>query len=348
MSTDRIFKTTGAAVAAFSLIAVAALVPLVYSSQYGLGVLITMLILMVLNTSWNLLIGIAGVWNFGQLAVYAIGGYATGIIMLRTGLPGPVALIGGGLAGALISAMLAFPTLRLRGMYTALLTFSFAQIVNMVIVNDNTGLTGGPFGLPAVDGLFTSLSPDGSMRAYYWLALAVVVASLFAVALIRRSSFGLSLTALRDSAGFAAARGVNPLQTQVIVYAIAGFLAGIAGALAVSFDRSIGPEVMSLSLLSLYVTAIVVGGLGTIMGPIVGTAILTLLDTALVDEPALKFGILGVVLLLIVIFVPRGVFGALVELRDRVSDWIAEDPGDDDEAGDLELRPGGPAGAGGG
>lgn len=348
MRQDKIFKTTGAGVAAFCLIAVAAVVPLLYSSQYGLGVLTTMLILMVLNTSWNLLIGIAGVWNFGQLAVYAIGGYAAGIIMLRTGLPGPVALLGGGLAGAFISAMLAFPTLRLRGMYTALLTFSFAQIVSMVIVNDNTGLTGGPFGLPAVDGLFTSLSPDGSMRAYYWLALVVVIVSLFAVAFIRRSSFGLSLTALRDSAGFAAARGVDPLRTQVTVYAIAGFLAGIAGALAVSFDRSIGPEVMSLSLLSLYVTAIVVGGLGTIMGPIIGTAILTFLDTSLVDEPALKFGILGVVLLLIVIFVPRGVFGALVELREKVSRWIAEDPGEDEDGDDIEVQPRGPAGARGG
>ncbi len=337
MNQERIFKSSGAAIAAFSLIAIAAFVPIVYTSQYGLGVLTTMLILMVLNTSWNLLIGIAGVWNFGQLAVYAIGGYATGIIMLRTGIPAPLALIGGGLAGALISAMLAFPTLRLKGMYTALLTFSFAQIVSMVIVNDNTGLTGGPFGLPAIDGLFTGMTPEGSLKAYYWLGLAVVVASLFVVAFIRRSNFGLSLTALRDSAGFAAARGVNPMRTQVTIYAIAGFLAGIAGALSVSFDRSIGPEVMSLSLLSLYVTAIVVGGLGTIMGPIVGTAILTLLDTALVDEPALKFGILGVVLLLIVIFVPQGVFGGLVELRDKVSRWIDDDPGEDEEEDESEA-----------
>ena len=336
MNQDRIFKSGGAAAGAVALIGLAALVPLAYTSQYGLGVLTTMLILIVLNTSWNLLIGIAGIWNFGQLAIYAIGGYSCGIIMLRTGLPAPLALLGGGLAGALISAMLAVPTLRLRGMYTALLTFSFAQIVNMVIVNDNTGLTGGPFGLPAVDGLFTGLSPEGSLRAYYWLALAIAVLSLFAVALLRRSSFGLSITALRDSAGFAAARGVNPLSTQVVVYAISGFIAGVAGALAVSFDRSIGPEVMSLSLLSLYVTAIVVGGLGTIIGPVVGTAILTMLDTALVDQPALKFGILGATLLLIVIFVPSGVWGALVDLRRRLTRWVEEGEEDDEDQDGLD------------
>jgi branched-chain amino acid transport system permease protein len=336
VSPRTIFRSTEAGVLAFSLLAVAAVVPLVYTSPYGLGVLTTMLILMVLNTSWNLLLGIAGVWNFGQLAIYAIGGYGAGIIMLRTGLPGPVALVGGGLAGAAASVLLAFPTLRLRGMYTALLTFSFAQIVSMVIVNDNTGLTGGPFGLDAVDGLFSGLSPQGSLRAYYWLALVVLVVARLAVGVIRRSSFGLALTALRDAPGFAAARGVDPLRTQVVVYGIAGFLAGIAGALAVCFDRSIGPEVMSLSLLSLYVTAIVVGGMGTIMGPIVGTAILTALDTALVDEPALKFGILGVILLAIVLFVPQGVFGGLVALKERVARWVAEDEDDEDDAEDEE------------
>lgn len=338
---NKIFKSRSAALTAFTLIGLLALVPMAYTSQYGLGILTTMMILIILNTSWNFLIGIAGIWNFGQLAVYAIGGYSAGLIMLHSGIPAPLAIIGGGLAGAIISAMLAFPTLRLRGMYTALLTFSFAQIVNMVIVNDNSGLTGGPFGLPAVKGMFTQLSSADSLRAYYWVTLGVAVIALFVVAFVRRSNFGLALTALRDSAGFAAARGVNPLSTQVIAFAISGFIAGIAGALAVSFDRSIGPEVMSLSLLSLYVTAIVVGGLGTIIGPVIGTGILTILDTALVDRPALKFGILGVILLVIVIFMPRGVYGAGLELRDRLGRWIEEDPGDDDEPLDEVPAAGG-------
>ncbi len=175
--------------------------------------MVTALITLVLNTSWNFVLGVAGVWNFGMLAIYAIGGYSSGLIMLHTGIPAPLAILLGGLASGGFSVMLAFPTLRLFGIYTSLLTFSFASVVQFVIVNDPKGLTGGSYGFPTVKGLYPDLAPLAQLRAYYWTVLAVVVVATFAVAKIRSSRLGIALQTIRDAPGYAAARGVSRSST---------------------------------------------------------------------------------------------------------------------------------------
>src|SRR5260221_4631507 len=102
----------------------AAAIPLVMTNQYALGVMITTLILLVLNISWNFVLGVAGVWNFGQLALYALAGYGAGITMLHSSLSPWLALLAGGLVAMVAAILLAFPTLRLYGIYTSLLTFA--------------------------------------------------------------------------------------------------------------------------------------------------------------------------------------------------------------------------------
>ncbi len=262
-------------------------------------------------TSWNFVLGVAGVWNFGQLAIYALGGYGAGIIMLHTPLPPWLAVLGGGVVGAFASVLLAFPTLRLYGIYTSLLTFSFAEIIQYVIVNDGSGLTGGSFGFPIVKGLYSSLSPDASMRAYYWTILGVVVASTVALAAVSRSHLGIALRAVRDAPAYAAARGVSPLRYRVIAFAISGFLAGIAGALYLSFNQSISPSVMGLTPMSIDVTMLVIGGLGTVFGPLIGTTMLAIVQTSLVSHPGIELTVLGTFLLIVVVFVPGGLVGLI-------------------------------------
>jgi branched-chain amino acid transport system permease protein len=153
-----------------ALLLIVAAFALVTSNEYVLTVIVTSMVLLVLNISWNFVLGVAGVWNFGQLALYALGGYGAGILMLHTPLPPVVAVLGGGVIAAVAAVLLAFPTLRLYGIYTSLLTFAFAEVVQYVILNDGSGLTGGPFGFPIVPGLYSSFSPLTSLRAYYWTA----------------------------------------------------------------------------------------------------------------------------------------------------------------------------------
>lgn len=312
-------------------VVLAALIPLVLSSQYYLSVMVTTLILLVLNISWNFVLGVAGVWNFGQLAIYALGGYGAGIIMLHSSVSPWLALLAGGVVGTIAAVLLAFPTLRLYGIYTSLLTFAFAEVIQYVILNDGSGITGGSFGLPAVSGLFGSLSPGAQNKAYYWTSLAIVVAATLALAAVGRSGLGIALRGIRDAPGYAAARGVNPLRYRIIAFAVSGFLAGIAGGLYVSAEGSIAPTVMGLTPMSVYVTMLVIGGLGTSTGPIIGTILVQIVATVLITHPGAEFTILGLFLLVVVIFVPDGLTGLISRYWRRISAWVAEDESADDQ-----------------
>ena len=305
------------------LVLLVAAFPLVYHGQFVLTVMVTGLVLLVLTTSWNFILGVAGVWNFGQLALYALGGYGAGILMLHTPLPPVVAVLGGGVVAAVVAVLLAFPTLRLYGIYTSLLTFAFAEIVQYLIENDGSGLTGGTFGFPIVPGLYSSLSPLASLRAYYWTIMGVVVVSTAGLAAISSSRLGIALRTVRDAPAYAAARGVSPLRCRVLAFAISGFLAGIAGALYLSANQSIDPSVMGLTPMSIYVTMLVIGGLGTAYGPLIGTALLQLIQTLLISHPGIELTILGTILLIVVVFVPNGIVGLITRWQRRITAWVA-------------------------
>lgn len=321
-----------------ALIVLAALVPFIYPSPYGTGVMVTMAILVVLNASWNFLLGYAGVWNFGQLALYAAGGYGAGMLMVHWSFPTALAVLGGVLAGALFAVLLAFPTLRLYGIYTSLLTFAAAQVFQLVIQNDDTGTTGGAFGLPSVEGPFSSLDPLWSARAYFWAYLVVAVATVAFIAWLVRSPFGLALRTTRDSLAYGSARGIDPLRHRVAAFAISGALAGLAGSMYVLFNGSIAPNVMGLTPMSIYVTMIVVGGLGRVTGPIIGTILISLIQQALIDHPGSQLSVLGAILLVIVIFFPRGIAEQGDRVRRRVETWMDEE----EDAGEG-VRPAPPA-----
>lgn len=311
---------------------IVAVFPLLLGNQYLLSLAVGALILVILNASWNFLLGMAGVWNFGQLAFYAAGGYGAGLLMLHTSAPAGLALVAGGATGAALAVVLAFPTLRLFGVYTALLTFSFAEVIQFVVLNDNSGITGGPFGFPSIAGLYPSLGPRASLLAYYWTALGIAAVLMLALVLAMRSRFGLALSALRDSLPYAAARGASPLRYRVAAFAVSGFGAGIAGALYTDFNGTIQPGVMGLTPMSIYVTMLVVGGLGTVLGPVVGTGLLVVLQTLLVDHPAIELTILGACLLVIVVFFPRGIVGEAATIGRRFGAWLREEERETGEA----------------
>jgi branched-chain amino acid transport system permease protein len=322
--------------AAFAVLAI--LIPFIYPSPYGTGVMVTIAILVVLNASWNFLLGVAGVWNFGQLALYAAGGYGCGILMVHASFAPLPGILAGTVAGALLAVLLAFPTLRLYGIYTSLLTFAAAQVVQLVIQNDDTGTTGGAFGLPSVKGLFGSLSPLWNVRAYYWLYLAVAIVVVAGLAWLVRTPYGLAVRTTRDSLPYGSARGIDPLRYRVSAFALSGAIAGLAGGMYTVYNGSIAPNVMGLTPMSIYVTMIVVGGLGTVTGPIIGTIVVTIIQQALIDHPGTQLTVLGAILLVIVIFFPRGIADQAARVQRRVVAWMDEE--EDVEDVDLDRTAG--------
>lgn len=312
------------------LIAAVVALPLLWRNDYVIDLAITAFIWMVLNQSWNLQLGIGGIWNFGQLAIFAIGGYVAGLVSLHWGIPPWLAMIVGGLAASLASAVIGIPVLRLRGIYASLLTFSFGEVVRLLVISDESGLTGGSFGLSGIPGLaFEGLSPDAEQRAYYWLALALVVLTAAFIYVFIHSPLGTALKALRDSPAYAASRGVSPLKMQVITFGASAFIAGVAGAFYAHYFGTISPSVMGLGPLSLFVAMLVVGGLGTFWGPMLGTAVIVVVSEYLRDFEEARLIIVGLILLVTIVVAPRGLVPLLQEGWARLQRWMAEE---DEEA----------------
>jgi branched-chain amino acid transport system permease protein len=304
--------------------AACAFVPLVVTNRYLLGVLILILIFSILNLGWNLTIGTCGIWNFGQLALFALGGYGYGILASRWGASPWLGLLVGCLLGAVAGVLMIIPALHLKGIYAALLTFCFAEVFRLVVINDTSGLTGGPYGLSALPGFFDGLSPLGQERGYFWLGLALTLATLLGIWRLMNSPFGISLTALRDSPAYALGMGVNQRFGVIASTAVSGFLAGLAGALYASYYGGISPTVMGLGPMSFYVLMIVIGGLGTSTGPIVGTAVVMALSEMLRNTGQWRYIVLGAILLLILAFQPAGLTSLAGRILRIVQKWMAE------------------------
>jgi branched-chain amino acid transport system permease protein len=316
-----------AAVAAVLLPAL--LLPLVWRNDYVIDVALTGLIWMVLNQSWNLQLGVGGIWNFGQLAIFAIGGYVAALVSIHWEVNPWLSLLLGGLSAAAVSAVIGIPVLRLRGIYASLLTFSFGEVVRLLVIADESGVTGGSFGLAGVPDLgFEGMAPDARQRAYYWVALALVVLTAVFVYAFIHSPLGTALKALRDSPGYAVSRGVSPLKMQVITFSTSAFIAGVAGAFYAHYFGVIAPSVMGLGPMSLFVAMLVVGGLGTFSGPLVGTAVILIVSEYLRDYDELRLIIVGLILLVTIVVAPRGLVPALTGWWEGVRRWMAEDEDD--------------------
>jgi branched-chain amino acid transport system permease protein len=304
---------------------IAGIVPWFVSGSYWLGTLTLALIIIVLNQSWNLVLGYSGVWNFGQLAIYAIGGYSAGLISLHTSMPWPIAILIGGLAAMAVSLLLALPTLRLRGIYVSLLTFGFAEVIRLLIISDQSGVTGGTFGLSGFKGFgLSAVEPHLRQRYFYWIALSFALLSSAVFYKVIRSQVGNGLTALRDSPSLAAARGLNPMKYQLLAFGLSGLFAGFAGALYAFNFGVVGPSIMGLGPMTLFVTMLVVGGMGTQTGPILGTLLLAIASTSLEKWPEVRLIVFSLLVLIIVLLVPRGFVPIIGDFKKRVAAWVAE------------------------
>jgi branched-chain amino acid transport system permease protein len=300
--------------------------PLVWRNDYVIDVALTALIWMILNQSWNLQLGVGGIWNFGQLAIFATGGYVAALASIHWGLTPWLSLIVGGFAAAAASAVIGIPVLRLRGIYASLLTFSFGEVVRLLVISDESGVTGGSFGLAGVPDLgFEGMAPDARQRGYYWVALALVVLTAIFIYVFIHSPLGTALKGLRDSPGYAASRGVSPLKMQVITFSTSAFIAGVAGAFYAHYFGVIAPSVMGLGPMSLFVAMLVVGGLGTFSGPLVGTAVIMVVSEYLRDYDELRLIIVGLILLGTIVVAPRGLVPAVQGAWTRVQRWMAEE-----------------------
>ena len=257
-------------------------------------------------TSLNLLVGYTGLVSFGHAAYFGIGAYTTGILMKTAGAPFLVALLAAGVFAALSALVFGFFCVRLTRIYFAMLTLAFAQIVWSILFQweDVTGGSNGILGI-------WPQAPFDSRPAYYLLTLATVVAGVFILRRFLFAPFGYAMRAGRDSPLRAESIGINVKRVHWIGFAIAGAFAGIAGGSFAFAKGTISPDVAWVSRSIDAMVMVLLGGIQTLTGPIVGAAVFTVLQDNVMRQTAFWRGLLGVVILLLVLVFPGGIVGAL-------------------------------------
>ena len=247
------------------------------------GYLIQLLNIAILNAivvlGLNFATGWTGQINFGQAAFYGLGAYTTAIAS-KAGVPWIATPFLSAIVVLVASLVLGLPTLRLRTYYLAMTTIGFGEIVRLIIVHWEP-VTGGTSGLRAIPGITVfGFGPRGQIQHYYLLIATLAVAALIA-ARVRNSSLGRAMIATRDSEIAAEQSGIDTIRTKLLAFMIGAVYAGIAGCLYASSIRFISPDSFSGVQAILLMTMLIVGGMGSIAGCIIGAVALTLLPEAL-------------------------------------------------------------------
>lgn len=295
------------------------LLPLVIGNRFYLHVLILGLIFAALNMTWNLVLGVAGIFSFAHLAFFAIGGYTASVLTVHLDSAPLIGTVAAGVTAGIAGLLVGVLSLRLRGVYVLLLTWAFAEILRTLILADNTGLTGGSIGLTGIRGYFPdSLDGDVRIRLWYFAALALFSVTAFIVYRIMHSSVGLAFRALRDSEIYALARGISRFRYNVFVFVATAALAGVVGAFYAYYLGTLSPAVLGFGLIANLLAMIVIGGWGTFAGPLLGTAVLLVLTEALQGLEQFRLIIIGALVAVTLLFLPGGLAGLLSTIAPRV------------------------------
>jgi branched-chain amino acid transport system permease protein len=284
-----------------ALLILAAALPLVVTGNFGRDVLGLMAAYALAAIGLNLLVGIAGQISLGHGAFMLIGGYTTAILTVKLELPWIVGVIAAALVTVVIGVLLGLPALRLRGHFLALATLSFGSAIPQLALKWED-VTGGAFGLKPPKFVGDDVG--------YWVILIVLAVGTWLAYNIVQSRPGRALLALRETEVAAQAMGVNLATSKTGIFALSAAYAGVAGALATHLSGYISPSSFNLLVSFQLLASIVVGGLGSLPGAIVGAALVTWLPFAASRTQGLASVVEGGAIILIVLFLPAGLSSA--------------------------------------
>jgi len=294
-------------------IALAVVAPFLLANLYLLNLLTLMLIFIIFASAWNLL-AYSGQGSLGHAAFFGIGAYASTVIAVKSGITPYITIFLGAAVAAVVGILIGLTCVRLKEWFLAMVTFGFAIIVQTIAVSILTPITGGWDGIASP----RLLSPDipGYQLIEYYSILLITIASVVMIWYILKSRIGLAFSAIRENEIEARAAGVDPVRYRLLAFGLSAYLAGVAGALEIAHIGYITPEIFGVDLSFLPVTYVILGGLCTLAGPVIGTIVLTILWEGL-KMAGLTFSryiIVGVLLILVIIFLPKG----LVDLPNQL------------------------------
>ncbi|HSR13847.1 MAG TPA: branched-chain amino acid ABC transporter permease [Thermodesulfobacteriota bacterium] len=324
-ATNRIFHPAAGAVRKWlplALVIAAVLIPQVVSNKYYLNILIMSGIWSIVALSLNLILGYTGQVNLAHGAFFGIGAYASALLMLKLNLNFWLALPLASAIAGLLGFLIGLPALRTRGSYFAIGTMCFNIIVTLV-VDRWEGLTEGARGIMGVPGPAPIPLPWGgevafkSQAAQFYLVLFFLVLTIVVFRRILGSLVGRTFRAIRGNEDLAEAVGIPAMKVKILSFTVSCFFAGIGGVLYASYIGFLSPELTDYHVSFDALIYIMIGGVGTMAGPIIGTLLIVTLPETLHIAAEFRLLFYGLILMVMIIYLPRGIMGAAKDLAAR-------------------------------
>ena len=281
------------------------------ANSYYVFIMATLALTAVVGIGLNVLLGLAGQVSFGHVGFYALGAYTVAVLTVGEKWSFLAALPAAALVSGVVGALLALPALRVRGPYLAMVTIAFGFIVEHAAV-EWRGVTGGQNGIMGI-------APPGGIgeRGVALASIALAALGTLGYWLLARSRFGGAMRAVRDSEVAAESIGLNPVATKTAAFTISAVYAGVAGAFFAPLSGFVTPSTFAFSQSILFVLVVMIGGAGSLAGPLVGAAIVVLLPEALAGLAEYRLLFFGGLLLAVLLAAPEGIVGAAARLFAR-------------------------------
>jgi branched-chain amino acid transport system permease protein len=293
-----------------------ALLPLA-ANPYHLTVAVNLCITLILTLSLNFVVGNSGQFHLSHAAFFGTGAYVSAILAKQFHVSPWLCLPCAMSAVAILAALIGLPVTRLKGLYLAVATLAFSLFVE-VLVNQGGALTGGGYGIQEIPPA-TMFGARLSAKSFYLVALGALVVTIVIINNLLDSKFGREIVASRDHPDAAAAAGIHPAATKLLVLVIAASFAAFAGWLHAFYYLTLNPIVLSPELTFVWFFMVLVGGLGSMTGVVLGTVLLTLVPEFLGFAAGQTVLVIGILLVAVTLFAPRGLAGLVSDLAKLVS-----------------------------
>jgi len=287
-----------------------------FLGKYSVFLLSLLAVYALVSLGLNLLMGYTGHIAAGHAGFLALGAYFTSIVGESVQwLPCPVILILSGIFTGIIGFILGIPILRLKGFYIAMATLAFGVVVSEVILQWSS-LTGGDDGFSVPTAQIAGFALDSDYKLFYLIIPVTIIMTILAKNLVN-GYIGRAFIALRESEIAAQTIGIDLAKYKTIAFAISAFYTGVAGGLFAYLITYLSPDAFTIELSMDFIAMIVIGGMGSILGSIIGAVILTGMQQILAGLLDLQILIFGISLIVFMIFMPRGISGMIYDLKER-------------------------------
>lgn len=294
------------------------LFPFVHSNSYILHIVLLCIIWSVVASAWNLILGYAGIFSFGQLAFFTIGAYTVGILHKFFNISPWIGMIFAGIFPAVVGGIVGIVCLRLRGIYVVLITLVLQEIVP-IFINWQAKFTGGAVGFTDMPSLsLASYSLQSRVLFYYLIACMIATLFLFIIYRIIKSPIGLAFVSLRDSEEFAKSLGINEYKYKVLVFIISASITGIMGSLYGLYIGFATPSLCTWDYVAILVIAIFLGGMGKFPGEVIGSFFIIATNEILQGTSEVREAVLGFTIIIVIFLFPGGIINLISTMRIRL------------------------------